>query len=177
MGVGENWALVGVGEGTGAGLGVGEGRLPAGAASFLSLRSVVPPVIAWRSSVWNVPVCGLKTSSLEKLGPTAPPAGAGRLLGRSSKVREGLLRVKPSSSSSKSKVPAAAAVGLEGAGLVGGRDTGLRAVGLAAGRRGAAAAALSAMLSRLFRADPPPPCWGLDAGRRFWTAGSRIAPV
>ena len=78
-GVGEKEVLTAVGGGgraAGRGVAVGGWR-PEGAAALLSLISPEPPATPWRSSVWKVPVAGLKTSSLEKLGPTGVGEAAG----------------------------------------------------------------------------------------------------
>ena len=71
--VGVGRARVGVGEGAAAGVGVGV-LTPEGALGLERTKSF-PPVDCL-SSVWKVPVLGLNTSSLEKLGPTWPGAAA-----------------------------------------------------------------------------------------------------
>jgi len=87
-------------EGVGAGVGAGEAA-PDGAAALLTSVSP-PPGRAWRSSVLKVPEEGSKTNSVEKLGLAASSCAALGCSG-ASKLMAGLLRVKLSSSESKSK--------------------------------------------------------------------------
>ena len=67
--------LPGVGAGRRGAAAVGVGRRAAGAAG-LARRISSPPRMFCLSSVWKVPVSGLKTSSLEKLGPTGAAGAA-----------------------------------------------------------------------------------------------------
>ena len=106
------------------------------------------------NSVLKVPLEGSKTSSDEKLGPTGLGCSAG------SKVIAGLLRVKLSTSESKSNCPAtgAAAAG--------------RLLGWAGRRVGAGTAATCsspATFKRFSKADPA--AAGASARTAFWGRG------
>ncbi len=164
------WGLAaGLAVGLGAAWGLEAGLAPGWLA--LAMRTCPDPRTFCLSSVWKVPLSGLKTSSLVKLGPTglgAAPEGCSP-----SKVRAGREdccwrlppRAKSPSSESKSKLFGLAA---EGLGRAAGRRSG-RGVGESGAGSAAASSWPSARRTRLRRADPP-----AAAGRRRpERAGSR----